>query len=492
MPLSRGQQAGTHELTLAAPDLEVCLNAYFDESGIMKKRLPFSALAGSALTNPRSLASYKSALIAFTDDSLYSYSDTSSGWKKQADYVAPVVAEEQTQVRTTDQVAADRAELGGVVYHTWLELGGDGAGWYFSMVDAETGTQLYGPALFSADAADRLKLVAGATRVALVNYDDSASTTTVRMYNPADTTGTSITGGTVAAVTSGLMDAMYSATETAFCGAGTRAPAGDDGYAWRLTEAAAFTTNDFGEVGVAVTGPVAVTTRTADQGITVAFWSADDNTVRRVQANSDLAFGTSVVWDTTASQPRQLAIIANLNSGDNIMYATIAEDAADNANFTLRMNIDLGTTEVAARQLSLASKPFAYGNDTYVWLVFASANAVGSGIEELGYRAQLQNTYFLLRQHDSNPVVYSYVGKAVSYVAGGFAHLLGLLPEVQNTSGNKFKWAGIQRRLVPLGDDAFDRIRRLRPPNPGSGLDGTGGAADPDRAKPWSHPTVKA
>lgn len=475
LPLAFGLDTDKHKFALEIPKLAVCKNVSFDEIGALRKRLPFTALASETLTNPKALAVYKRQLLGFTDEELYSYSASASTWEKQADYVAPVVTEEQKHVRPSDQVCADRAEQGGVVYHTWLELGGDNPGWYLTMIDADTGTVLYGPNLRSSDSADRFKLFALGSRVAMLQYDDSANGLLFYVFDPTNTTGTTADFETIASVASTYFDAVYVSGDTALYGA-VNSTTATDYVAFKYTDAGTLTTNT-----ITVTdadGPYAVAD-SAGAGFNVYYWESTGGTIQWDSVNKTTLARTAVSTVATVAQPNQLAALKNSNRADPDVFWSVGESTTDSASFLLRYYQGATNTHTVARQLALVSKPFEYNDDTYIWAAFASENAVGSTADDLGFRAQLQNTYFLIRCIDiqSSNSVYHYTAKAAAQVGGGFAHKRGLLPEVQNTTGNKFKWAGIQRRVIPLGDDAFDKIQRLRPPNPGTGIGGTGTTA---------------
>lgn len=453
VPLSAGRDGKADKRALPTPQMDEIKNARWAELGGLQTAYPFASIGtdivgGGTIANVRKMAAYDDELLCFTSTEIYSWSASESAWKHVAEYLAPHVTETQLYNRPSEQVDADRAVLDGVVYHTWVELGGSGPGVYIAASDEETGAVLLAPTTVVSASATRPRLVATSTRVHLF-YITTANVLTMQRLDPSDP-----------ATLPGLLTVDSSVSYY-----DVRIDPNDDTRIFYTTRVAAGTYR-VGYIVGAAEGGLDVS-RTTDGPMAIApdpsgalyVLRCDGTTIYQdpiADPNVSYTPGAAVAVGTPSTTPDQITAAFRTGGTGPDVFWSVAEAASDTAAFLLERSHTAGTEVTIARQLGLASHAFEHDGDVYFWASFAGESDVGVG-EAAGFRSKLQNTYFLYR-HDG-----TLMAKAVAGLAGGFANSAGHLPSVQNTSGNKYVFEGIKRRIVPLGDSASDVTYRKDP-----------------------------
>jgi hypothetical protein len=174
-------------------------------------------------------------------------------------------------------------------------------------------------------------------------------------------------------------------------------------------------------------------------------------------ATHDIALG-NVQGTGTSLTPNQVTCawrsVAE-SGGEFRCYVFISGEEDEETNsFAIRR----GYVDSSASHLDVANVIFAQGvashafdhdGQVYFWGVFAGSQGDPGDAIPLGFRSQLQNTYFLYR--DDGTIAHAASAPAI---AGGFAQTQGHLPGVQSLGGNRYAWAGIERRVIPIGEES--------------------------------------
>jgi hypothetical protein len=146
LQLGRGLDTKTEEKALTSGKLLVLENAEFTKIGALAKRTGYQRVAFEdrlgELVPPRVLATRDEELLACNQDRLYSYSPTmdeasAPRWVSKGELMMPTVTTAPAMKERYTQSAGDYAEAQGVGVYAWVRAG---AGVYYSVVDAASGT----------------------------------------------------------------------------------------------------------------------------------------------------------------------------------------------------------------------------------------------------------------------------------------------------------------------------------------------------------------
>lgn len=468
IPLAYGLQSKVDPRALSAPALAMARDVQFEELGGIQPRLPFEAMSlsivgGGTVTEPRRLAVNGDELLLFTRTALYSWSESDQAWSPRGEYLAPDVQEEQVFGRSEDQIFADRAELDGVAVFSWVDRGAADSV-LVAAIDTETGAVLLAPTTVApaGQVPARPRLVAQATRVLLSWFDDTANNIRALQIDPGNV-ATSVAAGIAApidvagtALASGNYDVVVLPSDGSAYFA-VDLTAGNGYLTVRLTDAAVFT-----RVSKAFTA-LEIACALSPDGAQMFVVRYDDgaNLIRADRHSAaTLATNASAISlgapnSTTVhniacafrsvQDSGQFRCYAWWSSGDLTAFSLLTE-----LNF-VDTNSTAGTKLSFARDMAVASRAFGHDGRVYVWLVFAGASiGTGAGAPD-GFRAAVQNTYFLYRETDT-AFDCSPIAKAASLRAGGdpaFEHL----PGVQDLGEGEFVWCGTERQIIPIGEE---------------------------------------
>jgi hypothetical protein len=472
-PLIAGIDTGIDPRALEAPHLAKAINAKFSTRGGISLRHPYSALA-SVPGTVRKLAAYRDELLLFTDTGLYSWSPGLNDWQERADYLAPKVTEQTRFASPAEQLFADRAELDGVAVYVWQEGATSDA--KIAALDVETGAVLLEPQAIPGISGvhNPRVLVVGETfhLFALETFDaeDQYSDVYLTVIDPADVGDTSQWSTPVVAISAGARAYDVAAADGFSFVVARPPPVGLAVFVRVHDESGTFV--EAQNTAVTADGALSIAARGSGAAVDVAVAQVNGtNVVGSVfvfdGVDTLTATGTDVDIGNVAAADNQIttAFRATAESGGEYRCYAVwssAETASSTSfNFT-RSYIDTegnaestaGTT--IALRTGLASHAFAHADGhVYVWGVFACESGTAGMAEPLGFRAALQNTYFLY-QVDGG--LNAYVAKAAPGVAGGFGQITRHLPGVQDLGDGRYAFMGVERRVIPLGDfDDDDR-----------------------------------
>lgn len=436
------------------PTLDIALNVQADEAGGLQTRYPFALqstniLGGGTIANPRKLVENGNELILFTDVGLYSWSAEASAWVLKGTHLAVAVDEETVFATTGDQIDADRAELGGVIFYAWTNAVSPGVTRvWLSAVDSVTGAVLMAPTNpLGASNGSIPRLVALATKVMLFWSDAVGDLIAVPLDPATATIGTAIP--------------VVASPTFAFGYDVCRIIGADQAVVVCMSNP----TTSYQVTTVSTTAVIATHTVAKTAG-TIACSSAPggNNLVQVVRSPTnillkgeliDISTMTVLATDQAIAAPANLASRIALahrsvqDSGQYRCYAFWAENESTTANMTLKSNwVDTGGTIGAAvtlnRNLGVASRAFDYAGRIYFWTVYAMSSSVSFAGGT--FRSSLQNSYFLYRDDGF------LCAKAASSSAAGYPASYNQLPGVQLVAGStQFAWCGGTRRIIRLG-----------------------------------------
>lgn len=465
IPFAAGLQTKTDPRALQPPALVVARNIEFDEVGGLQKRKPYSSiganiLGGGTISNARRMYANGDELVLFTKDSLYTWSARDTAWVLRGTHLAAKLTERSVFVDPTEQVSTDRCEVGNCVIYAWVKNHATATSrtvWVAAQ-DKTTGAVILPPTQPNdgvVTGMDRPRLTALAS-VALLFYVDSAGNLVVLSLTPG-----SLAANLTVAPTSILAAASF--------GADRVYDAVSDGtVAFFAAHRNPTTSYEAGFVTSALSITQATKTQTANTSIAIA---VSPNAINRVTVgrSNGTAMRADILNRTTLAD-----VSMNLNIGTaasatvnqiTACYRTTqvagewschiiwgAGEAATGGSggntFQLEGNTvnnaaAIGSETTLYRQLSLASRAFDHDGRVYFWGVFACDS--GTAFDPTGFKASLQNTYFLFRDDGFM------VAKAAMHKAAGFRSVTGHLPGVQSLGSNVYAFAGGERRVISVG-----------------------------------------
>lgn len=453
VPLAAGQEQKRDPRAVEAPNLLRATDVQFDEVGALRQRPPFEALGaniygGGALANIRKLVANGAERLAFTKDTLYSWNANQSKWVSKGTHLAVTTSEEPAFVTTDDQVLPDRAELGGVVFVSWQRTVSAVTTGYVAAYERSTGSVLMSPQTLTG--CRQIRLTALATKVLLSYYDGTNAVACVAIdaASPVPSLGGAVTVATGVGATCNYDVVRVPGADTAVFAVRRTVTTSYD--VARVTAALAVTTVNKART---CTGAIALSVKLSGEQVQIARANGA-SVVGDLLKESDLtdvspsgtfisqAIGTSV---GTINQ------ITAAHRADNRCYVFWhSSQTAGSSSWTSRVNwVDtsgtLGSEKDFVRRLAVASRAFQHDGSVYVGMAFAGESTF-PGAGSANYRAQLQNTYYLYRD-DILLVAKATVGRA-----GGFSPTDGFLPNVTSSSTGRYDWAGIERRIIDLGE----------------------------------------
>lgn len=467
VPLAVGLDQEQDERAKSQPLLDIAVDVEFDAVGGLRTRKPFIGISsdkaeGGTINDFRRVVDNGGELVAFTSDSIYAYSEKLSAWVRKGTHLAIASEERTVFANPTDQKVADRAELGGVVFWAWTESTAAGSVAKIAAIDAETAAVIYGPVALATSTMFAVRLCALATRVLL--FTRNGSTLDVYALDPADP-GAGITAGATAigGVSSwNTWDAVKvpGADQAVLAGKRTTTTS------YSMASVTAGLTVATATVARPCDGPIAVSC--PPTGGTVQVVRADGTHVEAdlitISGFVDTAHVNLVLTSAAGTVINQIAAChrSTQDSGQYRCYAFWSADESDSGSdqftdaFATRYTYvdtggNTGAVAVLAAGLGVASRAFERAGHVYVHLTFEGEsilNRVSGTAIDTALRAQIQNTYFLYRDDKH------LCAKIADEVGGGYAEALGILPHVQDLGAGRYAWAAIERRRVPIGDEA--------------------------------------
>lgn len=445
VPLVGGLDVGSDPRAVESPRLLQADNVVFDDGGGLQPRKPYSALpvppGGKAI---RRLSTYRDELLCWTEDTLWSWSPAANAWQSRGPHVSPTVCETVRGSTPEEQPFADRAQIGNTVVMVW----GDASAHKILAFDAVSGAALYGPEGHGGDGIARPRVVALASKF-LILTEGTPGGELFGLLAAADNVAADLAAGlsfSISGANTGLQYDVAVVNNVAY-------------VAYQHTVTTSYGIASVTEAQV-VNGQLEA--RTCDGPIAIAGRGTDTLCVLRAEGTnidgdlfSGLTAGTvGTVVGTFASPLNQLtgAFKSVADGGEFRCHAFwSAAESVTNGDFDLKTNyIDtaasVGTQSVFVKRLGVASHAFDRDGSVYVWTAFAGESGTAGMDEPIGFRAALQNSYFL---YDADGDL---IAKAVSQSAGGFGQLTGHLPGVQGIGGDRYGWAGVRRMIIPLAD----------------------------------------
>lgn len=448
LPLARGLETKSDKRALQPPDLAVCRDVQFDQINGLQTRKPFTPLTASAVSDPRRVVAYGDELLLFTKEALYTWNASASAWVSRGTYLAPLVTERGVFARTNEQTECDRAELDGVVVYAWTDAGA-ATGVYVAAADKETGAVLLAPTLI-ATGTSRPRLVAMSASIVLFFCLDATPALKAISIDPANL-ATSVASMPSVIATGSAFNLYYDVTYDA----------GRD-LVVVVNRRGTTTSYDLHAVAANLTATSGTKARTADGPLAISVSPDGYYQVIRGHGTAiegDLLNGTTfadvftaqAIGTADATPVNQIAAAHRSVKDSGVYRCYVWWSSEENVvgNAALRTNwVSTGNTLGAAAfvdgNISIGSRAFDRDGRVFVWLSFSGQSVSGP----LGFRAQLQNTYFLYRDD------LLLVAKAVSFSAGGFSAAVGHLPGVQSIGDDEYTWCGTARRVIALGGNA--------------------------------------
>ena len=464
IPIAAGLAQKQNDQAMNPPNLTRALDVQFDDVGSVEPRPSYFGLGtvaaaangnifgGGTISTGRRLVTNGDELLLFDKDTLYSWNAQNAVWVSRGTHLAAEIAEGSRFVTTDDQIAADRAELGGVVFFSWHKVVAGNTTGYVAAVDKITGSVLMSP--YELVGYQRIRLTALTTTVMLTFYDGIGG---IYAFAMDPTSPTTALGG--------------SSTTVSSTGVGTSAGPYYDIVKVPSADTAAFV------VGAAAA--VAYTVGTITASLTVGRTSKARNTTSAlaiscapggasaqiVRGDAGNVVGDLITLSTRADVYTAQAVgtysgalnqiaAAHRSVTDASVYRCYAfwssNESASSTTWQSRTNWvstgnTLGTEATFVRMLGIGSRAFDHDGRVFVWTVFAGESTF-SGVSPPAFRAQLQNTYFLYRDDAF------LTAKAARFNAGGFSALTGHLPGVQSLGSGVYAMSGGERRVIQLGE----------------------------------------
>jgi hypothetical protein len=458
VPLAAGLQQKADPRALPPPGLSRAVNVQFTETGGIQTRKPSAPLAAT-LTDIRRIYENGDELVAFTKTALHSWSPTLGAWVSKGTHLAIEVEEASMFSTAGDQVDADRAELDGVAFYTWIE----GTIGYVAAVDRSSGAVMMSPTTFAAFSSNARapRLVALATRVLLI-FQGSGQLYFVALdpQNPSDfsSVDTILTSGIGASAKYDVCQVGSSDTAILACKRTTTTS-----YSVATITAAGLVTTT--TVARDCTGAIAVAVEPT--GASVQVIRANGTTVQGdlitiagfVDVFTAQAIGTT---PTNAAEVISACFRSVQDAGVYRCYAFWASDQTSaggsdwysSSNWVSTGNT-LGTEGIFKRRWAPRARAFDRAGEVYVWGAFFGRTE----FDPFGNGIALQSTYFLLRDDGFLSA------KAVTNTAGAGAAGVandgnGWIPGCQDLGGGQYAFAAVSCRVINTGSNNRDYAAR--------------------------------
>jgi hypothetical protein len=410
------------------PGLTLCTNAEFQETGGLTKRYPYTALssstlAGGSISNIRRVVSYGDELLAFTKDTLYSWSSGQSKWVSRSTYLAPKITQTPLFDRNSEQYLCDRATLSNVTFYSWNDrVSGEGV--YVGAVDSTTGAVLLSPTSMGVDTGVA-RLVVLTNRVLLFAQDKANGDLLVKALDPSNISTSVATAFTtvtnteyetyfdVAALSSTTAVVVWRRTTTTSYGYAT------------VTEGPVVTASTKAR---ACTGPIAVAVSSSQSRVAVIRESAagtltaDILTTAMADSTVGVAFGT-----ITTGAARIGACFDTTNNRCYAFWDNGATQPSCETKYNYISSTGTAGTEAAFVYNTQIISTFVHDGLAYVWVLGAPSST-------------LQRSYFLYRYDGL------LVAKAVTSTAGPTAN--GYVTSTQSLGSDTYAFCGAQSLAV--------------------------------------------
>lgn len=445
LPLMAGLNTGTDSRALEPPELAVAKNVEFEKGMGLQTRKPYAALGGS-VSDARRLVPFGDELLLFTKDTLYSWSARDSAWVSKGDYLAPTLSEATRFARSSEQTQCDRCEISGVALYTWVESPDDV---YLAAADKTTGAVLLAPTRISGTGS-RPRLVSLASVALLLYCNNGIPALEGLVIAPGSLAASAAATPTILTVSTSFnsyYDVVAVGSEALV--AYRRNPTTSYGLL-RLTSALSVTSSTEARV---CDGPIAISASPEGIYAQVVRSDATDILGDLIIVSSLGSLHTDTAVGTASGTVNQIAAAhrSTQDDGEFRCYAFwSAGESPSSISFQTKSNWidtagDTGTEDTFIRGVGVGSRAFNHDGRVFVWLAFASESTAAGMGQPLGFRAQLQNSYFCYRDDGL------LIAKAAMAKAGGFSQATGHLPNVQRTTTNVYAWCGVERRIIPLG-----------------------------------------
>lgn len=462
IPMVGGLQQKQNEQAMEPPALLRAVDVQFDEIGSLGQRNSFVGLGaiagvgtggdifgGGSISTARRLVANGDELLLFDKDTLYSWNAQRAAWVSRGTHLAAEVAEASRFVTTDDQIAADRAELLGVVFFSWHKVESGNTTAYVAAVDKTTGSVLMSPQTLAGY--QRVRLTALTTKV-LLSFFDGINGVYCFALDPASPAtalagaSTTVQGGTGATCNFDVV--KVPGADQAVYGIRRAVTASHD----VVTMTAGLTAARANKVRVC-DGPIAVSCPATGTHVQIIRGNATAIEGDLILLSSLADVYTAQAVGTGSGTINQIAA-AHRSVQDSAVYRcyvfwSSSEDSGvtnwqSQYNWVSTGNT-LGTAATFVRRLGIASRAFDHDGRVFVWTAFAGESTF-SGVAPPAFRAQLQNTYFLYRDD------VFLTAKAARFNAGGFSALTGHLPGVQSLGSGVYAHAGVERRIINIGE----------------------------------------
>ena len=446
--ITNGIDTKTDEKLVLATELLTLENGIFQKGGSIKKRngyklLTNNLIGGGQISSSEALSVYaptaiEEELIRFDNGKLYAYSEAKNAWIPKGFLPQTILSTRQITNNTADQTLSDSVIYNNIGLYVWKDSR-DGV--RASIVDEKTGAFIQSDILLNATATKPrcIKIF----NTLLVIYADGGSLKCTRLdlafpnaFQPEQLLANDLNS------TDQILDACdFNDSAALFC-YGTNANFIKVAY---LLED--------GTVGTLVTGfpnPVVVLdnakkcisigTNTAKTLIFI-YYVNPTNTLKFVGLNTDFTIATAPLAIFT-SGAINLTHVTQIFSGATVKVFVSLTRALSIYNTSLYSELNPDGTVVTLNTFlgmgCLASKPFIYKNDIYVWNIFDT---------------NFQATYYLFRLTGvfNEPIV----AKAFYGVAGRTQSMLARV----NLNNNTYVFTGLSQNRVISENGIISTIR---------------------------------
>lgn len=463
VPLAAGLQLGDDPRAMQPPGLLIAKDLMFDEAGGVQTRYPFASIGasihgGGTLSGVRRLTAHGSELVVFTTTGVYSWSDTLTAWVLKGTHLAVKVDETDLSGSAGDQLDADRAELNGTIFYSWIEEGGVG---YYKAVDKETGTVLQSRRQFSAGAS-RARLVALTTKVLLV-FADGITGLYAYALDPA--APTAALGSSTTVLNSGIAGSpkydivRVASTDTAIIGCARTVTTS---YSLLTVTAALVVTAT--TKARTCTGAIAVSVEPTGASVQVIRANATDVQGDLIAISGFADTYTAQAVGTTPTAAAGIIAACHRSVTDSAVYRCYAfwassetsggaSDWYTSSNWVSTGNT-LGTEAIFKRRWAPRARAFDRSGEIYVWGAFYGRTE----FDPFGDGVSLQSTYFLLR--DDGFLAAKAVTNTAGAGAGGIANDgNGWIPGCVSTSSGVYAFAAVSCRVILTGGESERQSR---------------------------------